>query len=125
MSRHIESSIQRQCVAWFRLQYPRYALLLVANANGGKRSPIEAAIMKGEGVTAGVSDLTLYLPNEEYHGLLIEMKTAKGRQSEHQKLWQREVEKAGYKYVVCRSLDDFQTTIREYVKKNCKKRLME
>lgn len=125
MSRHIESSIQRQCVAWFRLQYPRYALLLVANANGGKRSRIEAAIMKGEGVTAGVADLTLYLPNEEYHGLLIEMKTAKGRQSPAQKLWQREVEKAGYKYVVCRSLDDFQCAIKDYTKKNCTKWLME
>lgn len=125
MSRHIESSIQRQCVAWFRLQYPRYALLLVANANGGKRSPIEAAIMKGEGVTAGVADLTLYLPNSEYHGLLVEMKTDKGRQSPAQKIWQREVEKAGYKYVVCRSLDEFQCAIKDYTKKICTKWLME
>lgn len=112
-------------MAWFRLQYPRYALLLVANANGGKRSPIEAAIMKGEGVTAGVADLTLYLPNSVHHGLCIEMKTAKGKQSEHQKRWQRLVQGAGYRYEVCRSLEDFQTTIRDYVKKNCKKRLME
>ena len=104
-------------MAWFRLQYPRYALLLVANANGGKRSPIEAAIMKGEGVTAGVADLTLYLPNEEYHGLLIEMKTAKGRQSPSQKLWQKLVQSAGYRYEVCRSLEEFQDLIREYLKK--------
>lgn len=117
MSRHIESSIQRQCVAWFRLQYPRYALLLVANANGGKRSPIEAAIMKGEGVTAGVADLTLYLPNSEHHGLCIEMKTAKGRQSEHQKLWQKLVQGAGYRYEICRSLEDFQSLMSEYLKK--------
>ena len=117
MSRHIESSIQRQCVAWFRLQHPRYALLLVANANGGKRSHIEAAIMKGEGVTAGVADLTLYLPNSEHHGLCIEMKTAKGRQSEHQKLWQKLVQGAGYRYKVCHSLEEFQDLIREYLKK--------
>lgn len=115
MSRHIESRIQRMCVAWFRLQYPRYALLLVANANGGKRNPIEAAIMKGEGVTAGVADLTLYLPNKLHHGLLVEMKTDKGRQSPKQKIWQKEVEKAGYQYVVCRSLEDFQCAIHNYL----------
>lgn len=78
---------------------------------------IEAAIMKGEGVTAGVADLTLYLPNSEHHGLCIEMKTAKGRQSEHQKLWQKLVQGAGYRYKVCHSLEEFQDLIREYLKK--------
>jgi hypothetical protein len=99
------------------LQYPRYALLLVANANGGKRSPIEAAIMKGEGVTAGVADLTLYLPNSEHHGLCIEMKTAKGRQTERQKRWQKLVQSAGYRYEICRSLEDFQSLMSDYLKK--------
>ena len=54
--RHLESQLQRQCVAWFRLQYPKHARLLFAVPNGGGRSRIEAAIMKAEGVTAGVSE---------------------------------------------------------------------
>lgn len=121
MARHIESYTQRQCVAWFRLQYPRYARLLVANANGGKRNRIEAAIMKAEGVTAGVADLTLYVPNAEYHALLVEMKTEEGRQRTTQKEWQMLVEAQGYRYAVCRSFDEFRELIIDYMKKICKK----
>jgi hypothetical protein len=73
--------------------------------------------MKGEGVTAGVADLTLYLPNSEHHGLCIEMKTAKGRQTERQKRWQKLVQSAGYRYEICRSLEDFQSLMSDYLKK--------
>lgn len=57
--RHQESTLQKTCVAWFRTQYPDHALMLFAVPNGGGRSRIESAIMKGEGVTAGVADLIL------------------------------------------------------------------
>lgn len=49
------------CVGWFRLQYPAVGKLLFAVPNGGARSRTEAAIMKAEGVTAGVTDLILLL----------------------------------------------------------------
>ena len=55
--RHIESQIQKDCVTWFRLQYPKIGRLLFAVPNGGARNAKEAAIMKGEGVTAGVAAL--------------------------------------------------------------------
>ena len=57
--RHQESTLQKTCVSWFRAQYPDHALMLFAVPNGGGRSRIEASIMKGEGVTAGVADLIL------------------------------------------------------------------
>lgn len=44
---HNESALQRTCVSWFRLQYPLIARLLFAVPNGGGRSRVEAAIMKG------------------------------------------------------------------------------
>lgn len=113
--RHIESDIQKNCVKWFRLQYPKLATLLFAVGNGGSRSKIEAAIMKGEGVTAGVSDLILLLHNSKHHALCIEMKTKTGRQQESQKEWQRIVEAAGNKYIVCRSFEDFQEQINLYL----------
>lgn len=53
--------MQRMCVGWFRLQYPAVGKLLFAVPNGGARSRTEAAIMKAEGVTAGVTDLILLL----------------------------------------------------------------
>lgn len=113
--RHIESDIQKSCVAWFRLQYPKLATLLFAVPNGGSRSRIEAAIMKGEGVTAGVSDLLLLIPTPKHHGLCIEMKTPSGKQQDSQKQWQCNVEAMGYRYSLCRSFEDFQTLIWNYL----------
>lgn len=108
-----ESRIQKACVRWFRLQYPR--LVLFAIPNGGNRNAVTGAILKSEGVLAGVSDLMLMHPAGGYHGLCIEMKTPKGRQQESQKQFQRQAEAAGYKYIICRSLDSFVAEIREYL----------
>jgi hypothetical protein len=72
-------------------------------------------MMKAEGVTAGVADLLLLVPSQGYHALAIEMKTEKGRQSPDQKQWQKTVERQGYRYAVCRSLDDFMATVNAYL----------
>lgn len=113
--RHEESKTQRVCVKWFRLVYPKLSRLLFAVPNGGKRGIREAAIMKAEGVVAGVADLILIIPSKEYHALAIEMKTDKGKQNENQKLWQEDFEKSGGKYVVCRSFDAFRAEIERYL----------
>lgn len=117
MSRHNESRLQTICVQWFRLQYRCLAELLFAVPNGGARSKIEAAIMQGEGVTRGVSDLILLVARGRYHGLCIEMKTEakNSRQSDNQKSWQALVEAQSYKYVVCRTLEQFVSEINNYI----------
>lgn len=114
--RHIESVIQQNCVSWFRLQYPQLALLLVAVPNGGARRRVEGGIMKAEGVTRGVSDLVLFYPAKHYHALCVEMKTPIGKQQPSQKIWQQKVEWAGYKYVICRSVEEFIAEINAYLR---------
>ena len=89
---------------------------IFAVPNGGARCRTEAAIMKAEGVTAGVADIFLLYPSNGYHGLAIEMKTEKGRQQLTQKKWQEAVEASGYKYVICRSVDDFIEQINAYLR---------
>ena len=113
--RHEESKMQQACFKWFRLQFPDLALNIFAIGNGGYRRPHEARIMKAEGVTAGVADVQLVYANSQYHGLFIEFKTAKGRQQETQKHFQRAVEAQGYKYAIVRSIDDFIELIKDYV----------
>lgn len=109
--RHIESSIQTACVSWFRLQYPNY--LCFAIPNGGSRNRIEAAHLKREGAMAGVSDLIIITPNAV---LFVEMKTAKGKQSEYQKEFEKRVTALGFEYKVCRSLQDFILTVEHFIK---------
>lgn len=111
----LEHRIQCSCVKYFAYQYPQYRGLLFAVPNGGARNAVTAAKLKGEGVVAGVSDLILFLPRKGYHGLCIEMKTDKGTQSKAQKEWQAKVEAQGYKYVVCRSIDEFVSIMDDYV----------
>ena len=115
--RHQESALQRACVSWYRAQYPAHAKLLFAVPNGGGRSRTEAAIMKGEGVTAGVADLILLEARGGWGSLCIEMKIrSKGsKQAASQKEWQAMTEAVGNRYVVIRSLEAFQAIVREYM----------
>ena len=112
---HIESALQKNCVTWFRLQYPKIGRLLFAVPNGGARNAREAAIMKAEGVTAGVADVILLYPAMKYNCLCIEFKTGKNSQQPSQKEWQALVEAHGGKYIICRSFDQFREEIQNYL----------
>lgn len=116
--RHIESEIQKTCVKWFTLQFPDLRPVLFAVGNGGARNRIEAAIMKGEGVTAGVADVLFLYPNGTHHGMCIEFKTPSGRQSDSQKMFARNVEKHGYKYIIVRSVEQFIDEMKSYIYDN-------
>lgn len=114
--RHIESHIQRNCLTWFRLQYPELRLVLFAVPNGGARNKREAGILKAEGVTAGVADMILLTPSGNYGALCIEFKTDEGTQRQSQKEWQQAAETAGNKYVIVRSIEDFMHEINTYLR---------
>ena len=94
---------------------PFEAGLLFSVPNGGARDAVTGARLKAEGVMAGVADLFLSIPNAQYHGLYIEMKTAKGTQSKSQRIFQQRVEAMGYRYAVVRSFEGFVALIREYL----------
>lgn len=110
-----EHRIQCACVNWFRLQYPDHASALFAVPNGGRRDRVSGAKLKAEGVLPGVSDLILLLPRGRHHGLLIEMKTERGKQSQAQRDWQRDMVHRGYKYLVIRSIDEFIDMVTDYL----------
>ena len=114
MRNNEESRVQRACVAWFKYQFPD--VLIMSLPNGGYRNKIEAGILKAEGVLAGASDLLIAKPSNGYCGLWIEMKVEKGKQSPAQKEFEKNATRNGYKYVVCRSLEQFIYEVKEYLK---------
>lgn len=114
-SKDEEHKLQCMCVKWFRYRYPKLYHNLFAVPNGGKRDAVTGARLKAEGALAGVSDLVLLKPNRFYHALLIEMKTQKGVLSENQKRWSGRIVEDGYKYVVCRSLEEFRKEVEGYL----------
>lgn len=110
-----EHLLQVACVKWFALQHRDKRHNLFAVPNGGRRDVTTGARLKAEGVLAGVADLILLRHKDIYGALLIELKTAAGRQSKAQRDWQRAIERDGYKYVVVRSLEDFIKAVNDYL----------
>jgi hypothetical protein len=108
-----ESKLQSACVQWFRTQYPRTVIFAIPN--GGNRNPITGAILKREGVIAGVADLFVMRRNADYAGLFIEMKAGNGKRSEAQEAFAQSALTAGYAYYVCRSFDEFTSTVKTYM----------
>lgn len=88
---------------------------LFAIPNGGARTAITGALLKAEGVRAGVPDLCLCLPRGGFHGLYIELKAGKGRMSESQKIWQERLRAQQYRAECCYGADEAIALIREYV----------
>lgn len=70
--------------------------------NGGKRKPIEAAIMKGLGVTAGVPDI---IAIHKGHAFGLELKADDGKPTPKQIETMAEMEKAGATVALARGLD--------------------
>mgnify|MGYP003348162679 FL=1 len=132
-----ESQLQQNCVKWFRYQYPELRKNLFAIPNGGIRNIATARRLKGEGVVAGVADMFLAVGKDVsgnlcfeilqenglrdylrgFHGLFIEMKYGYGKQTPEQFEFEMAVNTQGYKYVVCRTFDEFKEKIEEYLRK--------
>lgn len=119
--RHPESELQRQCVAWFDIQFPetRYpSLLLYAVPNSGQRSRALGGIMKAEGMRAGWPDLNLDAARGGYFGLRLEAKRpdGQGQLSDKQKAMHPRIRAAGFKVVVFEQFEEFQRHIIEYLR---------
>lgn len=109
----LEHNLQCACIRWFRMQFPQY--ICFAIPNGGHRNIQTAALLKKEGVLAGVADLCVLVPTRFFHGLFIEMKVGKNRQTEQQKSFGEYAVKQGYAYEVCYDLDSFIDVVTEYL----------
>ena len=72
--KHPEAVQQRLFVARVRLDARTRDVLFCAVPNGGKRGAREAALLKAEGVSAGVPDLMVFEPRSVYAGLALEFK---------------------------------------------------
>ena len=109
----------RMQIEFFRqvpLFFPRLPdKLLFAVPNGGSRHKIEAANMKRQGVKAGVADVILQIPKKGFASLCLEFKTKTGRQSKEQREYQSQVEMAGSKYVVVRSVEEAIFVMKKYL----------
>lgn len=79
-----ESDEQKAIVAWFRTEYPDYALCLRVSQSGGyrgagRKGAIRTAQVAAMGGITGESDIAILLKRGEFGSLLIEHKAEKGQ----------------------------------------------
>ena len=67
------------------------------------------------GLVSGVADMFLSVARGGCHGLYIEFKTSKGKQSDKQKAFEERVKGQGYKYYIVRSLEEAQVITENYL----------
>ena len=104
--------------AWADLHMVKYPALvnMFAIPNGGKRSKIAGAMLKREGVKAGVPDIMVAYPCNGYHGLFIEMKRRDGGNvSTAQVDWIKRLNDAGYMAKVAYGAKEAQEIIIGYL----------
>jgi len=113
------SEYAEQCALfeWARLQekiIPELALLN-ASANGCRVSIGSAVKMKCQGLKKGFPDISLPVARGEFHGLFIEMKFGKNKQSPEQKEWEAALTVQGYKYSLAYSGSSAVQIIKDYL----------
>lgn len=86
-----ENEVQRTVIEHLKIR-GKPGMLYWHTPNGGKRLPIEAAVMKGLGVRAGVADL-LFLDDGKLYSL--ELKAMGRRSTEAQIQWRLDVNRCG------------------------------
>ncbi len=93
LNTNYEDINQQALVKWARI----LKLPLISIPNQGKRSFWLGKKERSMGLTAGVSDLFLALPNKYYHGFWIEMKRKGEKPKPNQLIWLNKMQFYGYK----------------------------
>lgn len=114
MSEHAHQAALFQWAAIEGKQRPILNLLF-AIPNGGLRSYITAARLKEEGVKAGVPDIFFPVARGDYHGLFIEMKYGRNKQTAEQRAWEKELRQGGYACALCRNWSDAVEVVEWYL----------
>lgn len=93
-----EAKVQKAIVLWLNAEVG--AVLAVTDAGVLSKMGLNMSC----GIPAGWPDITACLPGGRFLG--IEVKSARGRQSDAQKFIQARIEKAGGLYILAHSLDE-------------------
>jgi hypothetical protein len=126
---YLEAIEQRLFIKRLRLDPRTKDLPWCSVPNGGKRNAREAALLKAEGVQAGVPDWLCFVasmteeppcddpPSFLWHGLAIEFKSpsGKGKVSPAQQEWHERLRDQGWLVEVCTTAEEAWRLTMEYL----------
>ena len=115
MSLKPEQVVQINFMNWFKYTYPELERYIFHFANERKCSVIEGKILKRMGVRAGVSDVFLAWPSNNYPGLWMEIKVGKNPLSATQKEFFRTMDSVGYATAFAIGIDECKEAVINYL----------
>lgn len=115
MQKITEARLQQDCVTWFRNSFKQLANLLYKNHNEGRKNLIAASLDKAMGLTSGIPDLFLAIPNNSFHGLYLELKVPGQKPTKVQTERITQLQEQGYQVEIITTLDQFQNVIQLYL----------
>lgn len=113
-----EADEQALLFEWMDYATVKYPELILAYhiPNEGRRSLRGGYELKRQGMRKGVPDICLPFSNGRYHAMYIEMKRLRdGRVSDEQRWWNKRLNEAGNKAVVCKGFDEARQAILDYL----------
>lgn len=108
-----EYAIQKAVFDYIKTQ-PALRGLIIHIPNEGKRHPRTGKALRDIGLTRGVFDILITLPNHGYHAAWIELKSQKGVLSLYQHEFKQLQQKFGYFTAVCHDVEEAIQTIEWY-----------
>ena len=113
-----EDRLQIAVMDYLRYQYPNVLAIHVANERA--TSPMQGALLKRKGVTAGVPDVLIFEPKIEpywleYYGLAIELKVGKNKPTARQVEMLERFKMAAWNAHVCYSFEEAKEVIDNYL----------
>jgi hypothetical protein len=105
-----EQEIQKHVLQHLR-QRGVPGLVYIHVPNGGKRRPIEAAILKGQGVRKGASDLLLWHDSKAF---ALELKAEGGKATPEQIQFLQDMQRAGANAALATGLNQALTCLEQW-----------
>ncbi len=115
MSEHDEQVALFEWAAWQVNLGVEPLKWLFAIPNGGLRNKVTASKLKAEGVKAGVPDVMLPFPSQNYNGLFIEMKFGNNKPTPKQIEWLEWLNGMNYKAKIAYGFEEAKQIIENYL----------
>lgn len=110
-----EHQEQAAFFAWWRMWAAKLPVMAFAIPNGGARNTVTGAMLKQEGVTAGIPDVFVAWPRNGKAGLFLEFKRRSGgKVSDEQAAAMKRLALAGYDCRVVRGWDEARRAVEQY-----------
>lgn len=116
-SEHLEQAAFFEWIEFASKREPRLsAAFAIPNGAHLARGAITFSTLRKEGFRTGIPDVFIPIPNDGYHGLFLEFKYGKNKQTSTQAAWQEALSQLGYCVRIPYSCEEAIKQVKQYLR---------